>query len=65
VRALAQPDREHAEAEQRDDREQSERDPCERVAVGGDVDDPHHQPSGGEGEVAEDARGADAVARMV
>src|SRR5262245_39141516 len=48
------PDREHREAEERDDHEEREGDPRERVAVGGDVDDPDDEPGRRHGEVAED-----------
>src|SRR3954469_9403467 len=65
ARALAQPDREHAEAEQGDDGQQRERHPCQRVAVAGDVDDPQHEPDGSQAEVAEEPRGADAGAGLI
>src|SRR5262245_55259834 len=48
------PDREHREAEGRDQREDDEGDPGERVAVGRDIDDPEHEPGRRQREVAED-----------
>ena len=47
------PDREHREAEHRDHRQERERDPGQRVAVGRHVDDPDHEACGRQQEVAE------------
>ena len=58
----SQPDREHREPEQRDDEQQGEGDPCERVRVGDDVDDPQNEARRCEQEVTHDQRRADAIA---
>ena len=56
--AALEPDREHRPAEQRDDDEDREGDPGQRVAIGEDVDDPEHEPRRREQEVAQDQRWA-------
>src|SRR3954453_5374020 len=62
VRALAEPDEEHAEPEQRHDRQEGDRDPREGVLVRRDVDDPQHEADGRQREMAEDARRPDPIA---
>src|SRR5437588_1226909 len=60
-----EPDREHRPAEQGDDCEDREGDPCECVLVADQVDDPDDETSCGEQEVAQDQRRADPVARLL
>src|ERR687891_974126 len=57
------PDREHPEAEERDQNEDRERNPGEGVAVGDEVDDPEDKSARGQREVAEDQCGPDLPAR--
>ena len=59
------PDREHRPAEERDDDENPERDPGERVVVVCDVDDPQHEAESGQREVAEDQKRADLSRRAL
>ena len=63
--AAPKPDREHREAERRDDREDRERDPGKRIVIRDQEDDPDDESSCSEQEVAQDQRRPDSITRLL